>query len=230
MEPGRSGRSVDIGLRRLVRFKPAARIRRLATTEMFQGKGPPMVERLHEHARRLAGLLRTVRLCAGTGAAIVLAAWSGPAVFGSVPDQRTVAPEITTARISSERVEGGAPAPGTSRTGGPPLAAPPWPPRVSRTARASSADPWWPAFAGIALILAIGGGIAAARRFVPAGANSSVQVVGRVSLSPKHSVYLLRVGRRMLLVGAGPQGPPSFISEVDELTETVPDPGPEDAA
>ena len=44
-----------------------------------------------------------------------------------------------------------------------------------------------------------------------------MQVVGRVSLSPKHSVYLLRIGRRVLLVGAGPQGAPSLIAELDDL-------------
>jgi hypothetical protein len=49
-----------------------------------------------------------------------------------------------------------------------------------------------------------------------------------VSLSPKHSVYLLRVGRRVLLVGAGPQGPPALISELDDLTEIPPDPSRED--
>jgi flagellar protein FliO/FliZ len=64
-----------------------------------------------------------------------------------------------------------------------------------------------------------GGIIAAGRRFLPQGAGVGMQVVGRVSLSPKHSVYLLRVGRRVLLVGAGPQGSPSLISELDDLAE-----------
>ena len=42
--------------------------------------------------------------------------------------------------------------------------------------------------------------------------------VSRVSLSPKHSVYLLRAGRRLLLVGAGPQGAPALISELDDYS------------
>ena len=83
--------------------------------------------------------------------------------------------------------------------------------------------------AGIALVLAVFGGIAAvARRFVPRPTTGSVNVVGRISLSPKHSVYLLRVGRRMLLVGAGPQGPPSLITELDEVPENLPDHRQED--
>ena len=51
-----------------------------------------------------------------------------------------------------------------------------------------------------------------------------MQVVGRVSLSPKHTVYMLRVGRRVLLVGAGSQGSPSLISELDDLGEIEPEP------
>jgi hypothetical protein len=45
-----------------------------------------------------------------------------------------------------------------------------------------------------------------------------------MSLSPKHTVYLLRVGRRVLLVGAGPQGAPALISELDDLDEATLDP------
>ncbi len=83
--------------------------------------------------------------------------------------------------------------------------------------------------AGIAVILAIGGGITVvARRFAPRSATGAVQVVGRVSLSPKHSVYLLRVGRKVLLVGAGPQGPPSLISELDDIPDRPPGPHQED--
>jgi hypothetical protein len=88
----------------------------------------------------------------------------------------------------------------------------------SKANRAGGSEGWGPGWAGIALALAVCGGlVTAARRFRPAGATGSVEVVGRVSLSPRHSVYLLRVGRRVLLVGAGPQGPPALISELDEL-------------
>ena len=76
----------------------------------------------------------------------------------------------------------------------------------------------------LALLLAGGGGVAVAlRRFGPrAAAAGAVQVVGRVSLSPKHSVYLLRVDRRVMVIGTGPQGPPSLIAELDELPGDVP--------
>ncbi len=86
-------------------------------------------------------------------------------------------------------------------------------------------DSWSLVIIGITLALAVCGGIiAAGRRFLPQGAGVGMQVVGRVSLSPKHSVYLLRVGRRVLLVGAGPQGSPSLISELDDHAEIEPDP------
>ncbi len=70
----------------------------------------------------------------------------------------------------------------------------------------------------IAVLLAVGGGLAAAaRRLSPRGGAAGLQVVSRVSLSPKHSVYLLRAGTRVLLVGTGPQGAPALISELDEI-------------
>jgi flagellar protein FliO/FliZ len=88
-----------------------------------------------------------------------------------------------------------------------------------------ASEGWWPGMAGIALILAICGGITAvARRFAPPPAAGAVQVVGRASLSPKHSVFLLKVGRKVLLVGAGPQGPPSLISELDDISDSPPGP------
>ncbi len=97
--------------------------------------------------------------------------------------------------------------------------------RLTKAARPGGSDSWSLVMIGITLALAVCGGIiAAGRRFLPQGAGVGMQVVGRVSLSPKHSVYLLRVGRRVLLVGAGPQGSPSLISELDDLAEIEPDP------
>jgi hypothetical protein len=96
--------------------------------------------------------------------------------------------------------------------------------RLAKGARPGGSDSWSLVMIGITLALAICGGIiAAGRRFLPQGAGAGMQVVGRVSLSPKHTVYLLRVGRRVLLVGAGPQGSPSLISELDDLDEIEPD-------
>ena len=89
--------------------------------------------------------------------------------------------------------------------------------------RADGSDGWYLGMAGIAVVLALGGGIAAAaRRFAPGSGAGALQVVSRVSLSPKHSVYLLRAGGRVLLVGTGPQGAPSLISELDEIPEIEP--------
>ncbi len=101
----------------------------------------------------------------------------------------------------------------------------------SRVARSVGSESWWPGMAGIALILAICGGITVvARRFAPRPVAGAVQVVGRVGLSPKHAVYLLRVGKKVLLVGAGPQGPPSLISELDDVPDIPPNPHQEDDA
>jgi flagellar biogenesis protein FliO len=96
--------------------------------------------------------------------------------------------------------------------------------RLSNGARPGGSDSWSLVMIGIALALTVCGGIiAAGRRFLPQRAGVGMEVVGRVSLSPKHAVYLLRVGRRVLLVGSGPQGSPSLISELDELAEIEPD-------
>lgn len=100
------------------------------------------------------------------------------------------------------------------RPRGPRLA---WP---SANASNRRPDGGWSTLAFVALALAAGGGIAiASRRASQRGAAGAMQVVGRVGLSPKHSVYLLRIGRRVLVVGAGPQGPPSLIAELDDVPE-----------
>ncbi len=91
-----------------------------------------------------------------------------------------------------------------------------------------SLDRWRPWSAGVAIALATCGAIAlASRRRSPRSAPVELQVVGRASLTPKHGVYVLRVGRRVLVVGAGPQGPPSLITELDEAAAVAPSPGPE---
>ena len=60
--------------------------------------------------------------------------------------------------------------------------------------------------AGIALALAAFGGMSlAAKRFLPQSESGPLRVVGRTSLSPKHSVYLLKAGDRVLIVGTGPR-------------------------
>jgi flagellar protein FliO/FliZ len=96
----------------------------------------------------------------------------------------------------------------------------------SRTPRPESLDSSWWGMVGITLALAVcGGTYAACRRFLPQSAAGAVCVVSRVSLSPKHSVYMLRIGRRVLLVGTGPQGAPSLIAELDDLPGVEPNLG-----
>ncbi len=94
--------------------------------------------------------------------------------------------------------------------------------------RSAGSDGWWSGKACAALALTVCGLIAvAARRRGPRSPAAAVQVVGRVSLSPKHAVYLLRVGRRVLVVGAGPQGPPALITELDDVPPDPPAQQPE---
>ena len=164
---------------------------------------------------------RTKGLCVGLLAAV----WAGmPAC--ALAEEGSARPAIAAvagaAAHSESRIEGDGSA---SRSGVPRLSGLAGLAFGSKANRAMGSDGWRPGWAGIALTLAVCGGLAAAaRRFRPAAATGSVQVVGRVSLSPRHSVYLLRVGRRVLLVGAGPQGPPALISELDDLPEVPPSP------
>ena len=92
------------------------------------------------------------------------------------------------------------------------------PGRLDRVRRPPLAGPSWTGMAWMALALAGCGALAvAARRLKPGASAGSIRVVGRVGLSPRHSVYLLQVGGRTLVVGAGPQGPPALIAELDDL-------------
>jgi len=109
------------------------------------------------------------------------------------------------------------------RAGGARPAGPAWLNHLSRKSQGAGPDSWWPMMGGMALALAICGAMGiVARRFSPRAANGAIQVVGRVSLSPKHTVYLLRVGQRVLLLGAGPQGAPALLGELDDFPEAAP--------
>jgi flagellar biogenesis protein FliO len=110
------------------------------------------------------------------------------------------------------------------------------PPRSRPSASSSeSSGGWWAGPVGIAAALAVFGGVSvASKRFLPSRDSGPIQVVGRSSLSTKHSVYLLRVGDRVLILGTGPQGPPSTLGEVTDPVELArlaprrsPRPGPE---
>jgi flagellar biogenesis protein FliO len=98
-----------------------------------------------------------------------------------------------------------------------------WLNRMSRRSQATGLDSWWIMMGGMVLSLAIAGAIGiVARRLSPRTANGAMHVVGCVSLSPKHAVYLLRVGQRVFLLGAGPQGAPALLGELDELPTASP--------
>jgi hypothetical protein len=76
---------------------------------------------------------------------------------------------------------------------------------------------WWLSSAGIALVLAACGAVCvASRRYWAQPSSGPVHVVGRVSLSPRHSIYVVRAGRRTLLIGTGAQGAPSLLGELGE--------------
>jgi hypothetical protein len=80
--------------------------------------------------------------------------------------------------------------------------------------RQSHSTPNWIGTGGIVLALAVCGGLSLVfRKYVPAGASSALTVMGRVGLSPKHSVHLVRAGTRILLIGTGPQGAPSLLGQ-----------------
>ena len=89
-------------------------------------------------------------------------------------------------------------------------------------ARTEGTTGWWLSTAGVALALAACGWVSLlARRQRPGALAGShvMRVIGRTSLSPKHTVYLLDVGGRVLIVGAGAQGAPSLLGELGDSGE-----------
>jgi hypothetical protein len=148
--------------------------------------------------------------------AMLVAVLLSPMALATGADQ----PAATSAGASGAPGQAGSGTASPSHAGAARLAPPAWLARDTNRARPPGIEAGWPGLACAALILAACGGVAAwARRFAPRTASGAVQLVGRLSLSPRHTVYLLRVGNRVLLVGAGPGGPPALISELDELPE-----------
>lgn len=81
---------------------------------------------------------------------------------------------------------------------------------------------WLVSTSGLVLALAVFGGLSlASRRWLTRRAPGPMEVLARASLSPKHTVYLVRVADRTLILGAGAQGPPSLLGEL--TTEAEPD-------
>jgi hypothetical protein len=85
---------------------------------------------------------------------------------------------------------------------------------------------WWLGSAGIALVLVVCGAICvAARKYRPQDSTAAIRVVGRVSLSPKHSIFLVKAGPRILLIGTGSQGAPNLLGELFDDEPSQPAPG-----
>ncbi|MFO0892665.1 MAG: flagellar biosynthetic protein FliO [Isosphaeraceae bacterium] len=78
-----------------------------------------------------------------------------------------------------------------------------------------TASSWWLAPAAVVALLAACGVICVgARKRLPGGATSALEIVGRVSLSPRHSIVLVRAGHRTLMIGLGAQSAPSLLGEL----------------
>lgn len=78
----------------------------------------------------------------------------------------------------------------------------------------ASSGGWWFGTAGIALALAVFGGVSlAAKRLRPLDQGGTLRVVGQVVLGPRHAVHLLRAGDRTLVIGTGPRGAPALLGE-----------------
>lgn len=89
-------------------------------------------------------------------------------------------------------------------------------PRASSSSGAASGG-WWLGVAGVVLALGVSGGFCLASR--KGGARdplAGIAVVGRASLSPRHSVALVKVAGRTYLIGLGPQSAPALLGEWDD--------------
>ena len=77
---------------------------------------------------------------------------------------------------------------------------------------------WWLASLSLAMVLALLGlrSLAIRQRW-PGGGWATLAIVGRVSLSSRHQVVAIQVGENVLLVGIGPQGPPSLLTELSAM-------------
>ncbi len=65
---------------------------------------------------------------------------------------------------------------------------------------------WWAGPGGIALALVAAGAASfAARRFGTPGGASTLKIMDRVSLTPKHAVFVVRAKDRLFVLGTGPQ-------------------------
>jgi flagellar biogenesis protein FliO len=93
------------------------------------------------------------------------------------------------------------------------------------------------ALAGVCALAWFGLRLLARRGFGGAGqgvAASAVRVLARIPLEARKSLYVVRAGERVLLIGTGEAGPPALIAELDasaveaadSVTGSGPGPGP----
>jgi flagellar biogenesis protein FliO len=80
---------------------------------------------------------------------------------------------------------------------------------------------WWRTIGALALVVVLIFGVRVAiRRLGPSGAAARgadvARVVWRKNLTPRHQLFLLRLGGRVLLVGTGPTGMDVLMQTSDE--------------
>ena len=105
--------------------------------------------------------------------------------------------------------------------------------RAELTAGTTSSSSWWgqSVLALGAVLALIAGGTWAVKKYMPAavGGNmgQSLEIIGRHHLSPKQSLYLVRVGKRAVLIGASPteMSPLLEIRDAQEVHTMLPRPG-----
>jgi flagellar protein FliO/FliZ len=89
--------------------------------------------------------------------------------------------------------------------------------RQEASAALKGSQGWWMGTAGMIVVLGAAGALCIAVRRQAEGATAGrLRVLGRVSLPPKHAVFLVKAGGRTLLIGTGPQGAPSLLGELDD--------------
>jgi flagellar protein FliO/FliZ len=95
-------------------------------------------------------------------------------------------------------------------------------PRRDASTVAKGSQGWWTGTAAMVVILGAAGVLCiAVRRQADGATGGRLKVLGRVSLPPKHAVFLVKAGGRTLLIGTGPQGAPSLLGELDEDDEAA---------
>ena len=137
-------------------------------------------------------------------------AWLPPGAFARPADEPTVDHAVIAASVTPRREPV---RPDPRRQTGP-------------SSRGDAGAGWWIGPVGIAAAFAAVGAVSlAAKRFNlnlnlgMAREGGSIGVIGQARLSPRHSVHLVRVGGRVLIVGTGPAGSPTTLGEVTDPVE-----------